>query len=80
MINQSTADHAQGLAGGIPILALDMYEHAYHIDFGANATACVATFMRNIDWQAVEARYTDALSVTDPPRPRDGRVARALRR
>jgi len=27
-------DHGQTTAGGIPILALDMYEHAYHIDFG----------------------------------------------
>ena len=35
----------------IPILALDMYEHAYHIDFGANAKAYVDTFMRNIDWR-----------------------------
>jgi superoxide dismutase len=25
--------------GGMPMLALDMYEHAYHIDFGANAKA-----------------------------------------
>ena len=39
LINQSAADHNQGIAGGIPILALDMYEHAYHIDFGSNAQA-----------------------------------------
>src|SRR5438445_7144117 len=31
------ADHTHGLAGGVPILALDMYEHSYHLDFGANA-------------------------------------------
>src|SRR5215475_9318679 len=30
------ADHTHSLAGGVPILALDMYEHSYHIDFGAN--------------------------------------------
>jgi len=68
LINQSTSDHAQSIAGGIPILALDMYEHAYHIDFGANTTAYVAAFMRNIHWQAVEARYTDAMSVPPPRR------------
>ena len=68
LINQSTSDHAQSIAGGIPILALDMYEHAYHIDFGANMTAYVAAFMRNIHWQAVEARYTDATSVPAPRR------------
>src|SRR5438309_1219006 len=54
--------------GGMPILALDMYEHAYHIDFGANAKAYVDAFMRNIDWKAVEGRYEDACKVA-PPRP-----------
>jgi Fe-Mn family superoxide dismutase len=68
LINQSGSDHGQNIAGGIPILALDMYEHAYHIDFGANAAAYVAAFMRNIDWSAVEGRYEDATRVA-PPRP-----------
>jgi len=45
-----------------------MYEHAYHIDFGANPRAYVDAFMRNVDWQAVEERYEDALKVA-PPRP-----------
>src|SRR5215470_3766216 len=36
LINQYAGDHGQTVAGGVPILALDMYEHAYHIDFGAN--------------------------------------------
>ena len=56
-MNQYAADHSQSLAGGIPILALDMYEHAYHIDFGANVNAYVDTFLRNIDWKGVAARY-----------------------
>ena len=68
LINQSGSDHGQNIAGGIPILALDMYEHAYHIDFGANAAAYVAAFMRNIDWAAVQGRYEDATRVA-PPRP-----------
>ena len=68
LINQSGVDHGQNIAGGIPILALDMYEHAYHIDFGANASAYVAAFMRNIDWSAVQGRYEDAARVA-PPRP-----------
>src|SRR5438309_3365754 len=68
LINQSAGDHGQTVAGGIPILALDMYEHAYHIDFGANAKAYIETFQRNIDWPSVEVRYEDALQVA-PPRP-----------
>jgi Fe-Mn family superoxide dismutase len=68
LINQSVSDASQGIAGGIPILALDMYEHAYHLDFGANAAAYVAAFMRNIDWNAVQGRHEDAVTVK-PPRP-----------
>jgi Fe-Mn family superoxide dismutase len=68
LINQYAAEHSQSVVGGIPLLALDMYEHAYHIDFGANAKAYVDTFLRNIDWKAVEGRLEDAASVP-PPRP-----------
>lgn len=68
LINQTATDHAQSIAGGIPILALDMYEHAYHIDFGANASAYIAAFMRNIDWEAVLKRYENACAVAPPPR------------
>jgi len=50
LINQYASDHSQAIPGGIPVLALDMYEHAYHIDFGANAKAYVDAFLRNIDW------------------------------
>jgi Fe-Mn family superoxide dismutase len=32
LVNQWAADHCHTLAGGQPILALDMYEHSYHID------------------------------------------------
>jgi Fe-Mn family superoxide dismutase len=68
LINQYASEHSQAVAGGIPILALDMYEHAYHMDFGANAKAYVDTFMRNIDWKALFTRYEDAAKV-EGPRP-----------
>lgn len=68
LINQIAAEHSQTLAGGIPVLGLDMYEHAYHLDFGANAAAYIDAFMRNIDWRAVQGRYEDAIKVL-PPRP-----------
>ena len=66
LINYSASDHAESIAGGIPILALDMYEHAYHIEYGANTTAYIAAFMRNILWDAVAARYADAMTVPPP--------------
>jgi superoxide dismutase, Fe-Mn family len=68
LVNQYASEHSQALSGGVPILALDMYEHAYHMDFGANARAYVDTFFRNVDWQALGERYEDALKVP-PPRP-----------
>jgi superoxide dismutase, Fe-Mn family len=66
LMNQCATDHAQSIAGGFPILALDMYEHAYHLEFGANQTAYVAAFMRNIHWSAVETRYLEAAKVAAP--------------
>ncbi|MGO4674877.1 Fe-Mn family superoxide dismutase [Bosea sp. 2YAB26] len=54
---QWAADHTNCLAGGVPILALDMYEHAYHLDFGARAGAYVDAFMKNIHWERVAARH-----------------------
>jgi Fe-Mn family superoxide dismutase len=68
LLNQYADGHTQAVAGGVPILALDMFEHAYHIDFGANAKAYVDTFLRNVDWAGVEGRLEDAMKVA-PPRP-----------
>src|SRR5260370_942099 len=66
LINHSASDHAESIAGGIPILALDMYEHACHIEYGANTTAYIAAFMRNIHWDGVGARGGDALTISPP--------------
>ncbi|WP_259461569.1 superoxide dismutase [Paraburkholderia fungorum] len=57
LTNQWASDHAHTLADGTPILALDMYEHSYHIDFGAKAAAYVDAFMRNINWTQVATRF-----------------------
>ncbi len=66
LINHIATDDGHSIAGGIPVLAIDMYEHAYHIDFGANAAAYVSAFMRNIEWKAVEKRTLNAMKVTPP--------------
>ena len=57
LVNEWAADHTHCLAGGRPVLALDMYEHAYHLDFGAKAAAYVEAFMQNIHWGHVVQRY-----------------------
>lgn len=61
LVNQWAADHTHTVAGGVPILALDMYEHAYQMDYGAAAGAYVDAFMGNIDWAAVYGRYQRAV-------------------
>jgi Fe-Mn family superoxide dismutase len=58
LINQWAADHTTTLADGLPVLALDMYEHAYHMDYGAKAAAYVDAFISAINWKAVGTAYT----------------------
>ena len=45
------------LANGRPILALDMYEHAYAMDYGAKAAAYVDAVMQAIRWDNAAALY-----------------------
>jgi Fe-Mn family superoxide dismutase len=67
LVNQWAADHTHAVAGGVPILALDMYEHAYHLDHGAAAGAYVDAFMGNINWDAVYERYQLAVHTASEP-------------
>ena len=59
LVNQWAMDHTTTLAGGQPILALDMYEHSYHIDYGAGAAAYVDAFMAAINWPNVARAYAE---------------------
>ncbi len=61
LVNQWAADHAHALTDATPILALDMYEHAYHLDYGAKAGAYVDAFMENIEWAQIAANYAAAV-------------------
>src|SRR5436305_10094333 len=61
LVNQWAADHTHGLPGGTPVLALDMYEHAYHLDFGAKAAAYVDQIMTNLNWERIGGRYRLAI-------------------
>jgi len=59
LVNQWASDHCHTLAGGTPILALDMYEHSYHMDFGAKAAGYVDTFMAAVRWSYSEALFKE---------------------
>jgi len=67
LVNQWAADHTHAVAGGVPFLALDMYEHSYHMAFGAAAGAYVDAFMDNIHWANVYARYQTAVHDASEP-------------
>ena len=67
--NQIAADHTQAAVDAAPVLVLDMYEHAYQMDFGVNATAYIDTFFRNINWEAVLKRIGAARN--DQPLPNE---------
>jgi superoxide dismutase, Fe-Mn family len=63
LLNQWAMDLTTTLAGGCPILALDMYEHSYHMDYGAKAAAYVdAFFMAVINWPNVGRAYAELRS------------------
>ena len=59
LVNQWAADHTTTLAGGRPVLVLDMYEHAYHMDYGAAAARYVDVFMEAIRWNNAVKLYDD---------------------
>jgi Fe-Mn family superoxide dismutase len=53
-------DHAQSLAFGAPLLVLDLYEHAYALDYGSAAAPYVDAFFANARWSEVDRRYAAA--------------------
>lgn len=61
LFNSWSADHTHVLADAVPLLALDMYEHAYHMDFGAKAAVYVDRFMDNICWKHAQQRFSKIL-------------------
>jgi superoxide dismutase, Fe-Mn family len=54
--NYWMADHSTAPANTTPILVMDMYEHAYQMDFGAAAAKYIDAFFVNIQWEAVAGR------------------------
>jgi len=60
LVNARAADHAHNLAGATPLIALDMYEYSYHMDFVAKAGANVDAFMQNLFCTAAEVTFNAA--------------------
>ena len=53
--NGDVHDHA--VWGCIPIIALDVYEHAYFIDHGSDRKSYIQAFWKNLNWEMLEERY-----------------------
>jgi Fe-Mn family superoxide dismutase len=52
-INEHDVAHP---AGGNPILIMDVFEHAFMLDYGLKRAEYIEAFFKNIDWKAAEAR------------------------
>jgi Fe-Mn family superoxide dismutase len=60
--NHWMADHASAPADTTPILMMDMYEHAYQMDYGAAAAKYIDAFMQNVKWEEVNRRAEEVLA------------------
>jgi Fe-Mn family superoxide dismutase len=57
LINQWINEHETGhLAGAAPILVLDVFEHAFMIDYGLKRADYIEAFFKNVNWSTVESR------------------------
>jgi superoxide dismutase, Fe-Mn family len=57
LVNQWAADHTTTIAGANPVVVLDMYEHSYHMDYGAKAATYVDAYMEAIRWENAAKLY-----------------------
>ena len=67
LYNHIAVDHSHAMIDAVPLLALDMYEHAYHMDYGAAAARYVDAVMANLDWARIYARYKAAVEAASEP-------------
>jgi len=43
--------------GAIPLIALDVYEHAYYVDYGPDRARYLEPFFNNLDWNKINQRF-----------------------
>jgi Fe-Mn family superoxide dismutase len=55
-----SSGHSQSPALVVPVLVMDMYEHAYALDYGAAAGKYIDAFFKNVNWEEVDRRVERA--------------------
>jgi len=53
-INEHDVSHPSGC---MPILVMDVFEHAFMLDYGMKRTDYIEAFFKSIDWKTIEARF-----------------------
>ncbi len=59
-IYQADAHNQGGIWGAVPVLVLDVYEHAYFIDFGSDRKSYIQEWFKTINWNKANATYQKA--------------------
>lgn len=59
----SDSHNQGGVWGCLPIIVLDVYEHAYFIDFGSDKKSYIEHFWKNMNWAKAEEFYLNARDV-----------------
>lgn len=54
--NYVTDIHSEGVWNCSTLLIMDMYEHAYFLDYATQKKAYIETFLKNVDWNDVNAK------------------------
>ena len=56
----------ESFPGAYPILVLDVYAHAYTVEYGSEKSSYIQAFLRAIDWETCEKRFRLATAVSEP--------------
>lgn len=57
------AQNHGGIWGAVPVIACDVYEHSYFIDFGSDRKAYIESFFKNLNWEQANKFYQEAKGI-----------------
>ncbi len=54
------AHNQGGVWGAVPVLVMDVYEHAYFLDYGSDRKAYIESYLKQLNWDRLNELYTSA--------------------